>query len=98
MPNFSVIMTHVSRGFLVALVRTERIALSYNGWRPQLRDQPQDVGKRQREFSERRLRPSGKRHSAHADDLRAGLDQPFVSEQSLIGPGVARLGRKLPRL
>src|ERR1700691_1012312 len=40
----SVIKTHVSRGFSWN-ARPNALRCRCNGWRPQLRDQPQDVGK-----------------------------------------------------
>jgi hypothetical protein len=43
----SVIKTHVSRGFSWN-ARPNALRYRCNGWRPQLRDQPQDVGKETR--------------------------------------------------
>jgi hypothetical protein len=54
-------------------VRPNALRCRYDGWRPQLRDQPQDVG-------EQVSRNCDLRHlegdvAAVADDLRANLDE-----------------------
>jgi hypothetical protein len=67
---------------------------------PQFGDQPQNVGE---EVSWNRDLCHLERDIAFvADDLRADLDQLFsfrpVSDQSLVGSGVASVRRKFPRL
>ena len=67
-------------------------------WWPELRDQPQDLGEQHSRHGD--LGHLEGNVAAVADELGADLDQllKLVSDQSLIGSGVASVRRKLPRL
>ena len=78
----------------------ERLTRSKSRVAVQFRDQSRDVGGEE-VFRNGDLGHLERDIAPMADDLRADLDQlllRLVSDQSLIGSGVANVRRKLPRL